>query len=121
MDQERPIEKLLRDYARKRGHEFSGPRAMHPAARRLLKEAVARRFRRTDSEAHGWGAIYTGFWTRLAWSLATLRRPLTGAGEPLIGRYSHLGKTRLPLLNLFSLTYVDKQCIGPSDDHAEPE
>jgi len=44
MDNERPIEKLLRDYAKKRRADAGEPREMHPATRRLLQGEVARQF-----------------------------------------------------------------------------
>lgn len=46
MDNERPIEKLLRHYAKKRRGDAGEPLAMHPATRRLLQGEVARQFAR---------------------------------------------------------------------------
>src|SRR6185436_17944259 len=46
MDNERPIEKLLRDYAKKRRADAGKPLEMHPATRRMLQGEVARRFPR---------------------------------------------------------------------------
>jgi hypothetical protein len=44
MDNERPIEKLLRDYAKKRRADAGEPRELHPATRRLLQGEVSRQF-----------------------------------------------------------------------------
>lgn len=44
MNDERPIEKLLRRYAQKRRAEAGAPAPLHPATRRLLQGEVARQF-----------------------------------------------------------------------------
>ncbi len=44
MNDERPIEKLLRRHARQRGEEAGAPFSLHPANRRLLQGEVARQF-----------------------------------------------------------------------------
>ncbi len=44
MNDERPIEKLLRRYAQKRGDEAGAPPELHPATRRLLQGEVARQY-----------------------------------------------------------------------------
>jgi hypothetical protein len=44
MNDERPIEKLLRRYAQKRRDETGDPLVLHPATRRLLQGEVARQF-----------------------------------------------------------------------------
>ena len=46
MEPERPIEKLLRDYAKKRRDEAGAPFEMHPATRRMLQAEVARELAR---------------------------------------------------------------------------
>src|SRR5262245_6297077 len=46
MEPERPIEKLLRDYAKKRRGEAGASFEMHPATRRLLQGEVARELTR---------------------------------------------------------------------------
>ena len=43
MEPERPIEKLLRVFAKKRRDQAGHPLEMHPATRRLLQSEVARR------------------------------------------------------------------------------
>jgi hypothetical protein len=70
MDPERPIEKVLREYARKRGEEFGAGPKLHPAARRSLQEAVVRRFQRTASAPPAWFGIFAGFWPKLGLSLS---------------------------------------------------
>ena len=45
MDNERPIEKLLRAFAKKRRDSAGAPVEMHPATRRLLQGEVARQFK----------------------------------------------------------------------------
>ena len=71
MDPERPIEKLLRDYARKRREEFGSPPEVPATSRRALNEAVARQFRCNDRAPNFAARLFSGFWPRLAWSLAT--------------------------------------------------
>ena len=44
MDNERPIEKLLRDYAKRRRADAGETLEMHPATRRILQGEVARQF-----------------------------------------------------------------------------
>ena len=50
MNDERPIEKLLRRYAQKRGDEAGPPPEMHAATRRLLQGEVARQFPKPAAE-----------------------------------------------------------------------
>ncbi|MFO1512548.1 MAG: hypothetical protein U1F83_06485 [Verrucomicrobiota bacterium] len=50
MNDERPIEKLLRRYAQKRGDEAGAPPELHPATRRMLQSEVARQFPKPASE-----------------------------------------------------------------------
>lgn len=67
---ERPIEKLLRDAARKRREETPPGFELHPATRRLLQGEVARQYpqqERSNASAFGW------LWRispRLRWGLA---------------------------------------------------
>jgi len=66
MNDERPIEKLLRRYAKKRGDEAGPPPELHPATRRLLQGEVARQFPKpggtTDPSAAGFFAMLTRRW-----------------------------------------------------------
>jgi hypothetical protein len=50
MEEERPIEKLLRRYAKKRGEERGAPAEMHPATRRMLQGEIARQFKNPQSD-----------------------------------------------------------------------
>lgn len=50
MNEERPVEKLLRRYAKKRRDGTGPAREMHPATRRLLQGEIARRFPRDRTE-----------------------------------------------------------------------
>ena len=51
MNDERPIEKLLRRAAQKRSDEAGAPPELHPANRRLLQAEVARQFPPTAAPA----------------------------------------------------------------------
>jgi hypothetical protein len=70
MNSERPIEKLLRAFARKRRDQAGQGFELHPAARRLLQGEVARRYGRAGSAPapRGWAR----FWPRVAFAAATL-------------------------------------------------
>jgi hypothetical protein len=59
MNDERPIEKLLRRYAKKRRDESGPPPELHPATRRLLQGEVARRHHPVRPAQGG------GFWALL--------------------------------------------------------
>ena len=74
MNDERPIEKLLRGYAKKRRADAGAPGELHPATRRLLQGEVARQFRQ---EAPGgvpasFARLLKGWWPRLAWAVPLL-------------------------------------------------
>lgn len=67
MNEERPIEKLLRRYAKKRRDESGPPPELHPATRRLLQGEVARQFPQTRSvERVGLWAILRARWVYAA-------------------------------------------------------
>ena len=80
MNDDRPIEKLLRRYANKRRDEAGAPVEMHPATRRLLQGEVASQFKRQNSKGKSAGrweegrrffgfAFLTDNLPRLAWAL----------------------------------------------------
>ena len=50
MNEERPIEKLLRRYAKKRRDEAGPARELHPATRRMLQSEVERQFPKPASK-----------------------------------------------------------------------
>lgn len=71
MEPERPIEKLLRTWARKRRE--AAPDAaefeLRPATRRRLHEEAARRWAGPEREPGWWFALGRRHWPRLAWGL----------------------------------------------------
>ena len=69
---ERPIEKLLRAAAKKRGDEAGAPFELHPADRRLWQGEVARQFARPQREAGSLGEIVARLWPRFAWAVGIL-------------------------------------------------
>jgi hypothetical protein len=76
MNDERPIEKLLRRYAKKRREDAAAPVELHPATRRMLQGEVARRF---SKRAHAAGAgattlaqILSDWRSRWLWALPVL-------------------------------------------------
>lgn len=65
MNDERPIEKLLRRYAKKRRDEAGAPLELHPATRRLLQREVARQLGKAGAEespSAGWLALLRAKW-----------------------------------------------------------
>ena len=73
MEPERPIEKLLRDYSRKRKQEAGAPLEVHPATRKLLQGEIARKHA-PRGRAAGPSVVWRLFqvWPRLVWGLAVL-------------------------------------------------
>ncbi len=73
MNDERPIEKLLRRYAKKRRDDDGEPLAMHPATRRLLQGEVARQFAKRsaagDERQPAWVQILIGWRAHLIWAV----------------------------------------------------
>jgi hypothetical protein len=67
MDNERPIERLLRAFAKKRRDGASEPLELHPATRRMLQGEVARQFPKKTSDGATWAQVLAGLWPRLAW------------------------------------------------------
>lgn len=59
MNEERPIEKLLRRYAKKRRDEAGPVRDLHPATRRILQSEVARQFPKPASKER---SAFEEFW-----------------------------------------------------------
>jgi type II secretory pathway pseudopilin PulG len=72
MANERPIEKLLRRYAKKRRDGAGAPAELHPAARRLLQGEVARKFKKERSEIIGPEESPVRWWPRLVYGLCAL-------------------------------------------------
>lgn len=74
MNDERPIEKLLRRYAKKRRDDAGAPVELHPATRRLLQGEVTRQFRKAapgDARA-SFTQMMKGWLPRLAWAVPLL-------------------------------------------------
>lgn len=71
MQDERPIEKLLRAFANKRRADAGPPLEMHPATRRMLLGEVARQYRQNATSA-GPSPFWRSLWPRLAWALPVL-------------------------------------------------
>jgi hypothetical protein len=68
MEPERPIEKLLRDYAKTRREQAGTPPALHPATRRMLQGEVTRQYAGRNQRAE---PVRSGaFWARFGWAMA---------------------------------------------------
>src|SRR5437867_2166137 len=72
MEPERPIEKLLRAWAKKRRGSADGNFELHPANRRLLQNEIARRFAERTASRPSVLERLAGFWPRLAIAAAVL-------------------------------------------------
>ncbi|MCU0784037.1 MAG: hypothetical protein MUF81_08320 [Verrucomicrobia bacterium] len=76
MNDERPIEKLLRRYAKKRRDDAGAPIELHPATRRLLQGEVTRQFPKRSSAGDGEATRFARvliLWRRqLIWALPVL-------------------------------------------------
>ena len=64
MNEERPIEKLLRRYAKKRRDESGPARELHPATRRALQGEVARQFPKPSSKERSAFDEFMGVFSR---------------------------------------------------------
>lgn len=72
MNEERPIEKLLRRYAKKRREEAGAPE-LHPATRRLLQGEVARQFPKPSApKKTSFVQMLKAWLPRLGWSTALI-------------------------------------------------
>ncbi|MBE0541083.1 MAG: hypothetical protein IH623_06840 [Verrucomicrobia bacterium] len=74
MENERPIEKLLRRCAKRRGEETGAPLELHPANRQVLQGEVARQYPAKSAATGGRpGALgWKNLWPRLVWALPVL-------------------------------------------------
>lgn len=74
MNEERPIEKLLRRYAKKRRDATpeSPGLEMHPATRRLLQGEVKRQFSKNAAQEKSSAPFWKIWWPRLIWALPVL-------------------------------------------------
>lgn len=62
MNEERPIEKLLRRYAKQRADEAGSPPELHPATRRMLQGEVTRQFGRPRPAGRRFWALVRTRW-----------------------------------------------------------
>src|SRR5436309_1561284 len=72
MEPERPIEKLLSAYAKKRSDEAGAPFDLHPATRRLLQGEVARKFAKEKRQPGSLLGSLAMLWPRFMWGLGML-------------------------------------------------
>src|SRR5512140_3288393 len=88
---ERPIEKLLRDAAKKRRDEAGAPMELHPATRRLLQGEVVRTFAKPGRAHRSVFEVLGQLWPRFAWGVAIfavlvvagyMLLPVPGNGKP---------------------------------------
>src|SRR6185436_11526010 len=85
MDNERPIEKLLRRYAKKRRDDSAATRLeVHPATRRMLQGEVSRQFPKLASGGAKPVVGLKTLWPRLVWALPVL--VVLGVGVWAIGQ-----------------------------------
>src|SRR5882672_320178 len=66
MEPERPVEKMLRDYAKKRREEAGAPLELHAATRRLLQGEVARRRAKNQGQPQSFAKLLLAAWPRIA-------------------------------------------------------
>ena len=92
MNDERPIEKLLRRFAKRRRADAGAPVELHPATRRLLQGEVARHFPQAGEKRKSWLAeILAGLAGRWGYTAAALAISLV-AGALLLPSLSKSGK-----------------------------
>jgi len=72
MEPERPIEKLLRAFAKKRRADAGVPLEPHPATRRMLQSEVARQFPKPAVGGAKFARVRVNWWQRLAWAVSAL-------------------------------------------------
>jgi len=72
MNDERPIEKLLRRFAKKRRDEAGAPAELHPANRRQLRAEVARQFPKAQPRAGWWTGLGLLLNRKFAYAVALL-------------------------------------------------
>lgn len=86
MNDERPIEKLLHRYAKKRRADAGAPVELHPASRRQLQGEVARQFRnaRPGRAPFSFTGLGRGWLPRLAWGLPLLALVAVGSWALLV-------------------------------------
>jgi hypothetical protein len=71
MENERPIEKLLRGWAKKRRDE-AGPMELHPVTRRQLQAEVRERYKAKQGSGQVTRQPFKPWWLNLGWAVAIL-------------------------------------------------
>lgn len=79
MSDERPIEKLLRRYAKKRREDAGAPLEMHPATRRLLRGEVARQYGKAGGEKASSSGWLAALWRRWIYATAAVSAVVVAA------------------------------------------
>src|SRR6266567_1889044 len=69
MEPERPIEKLLRAWAKKRRQDAVPPLELHPATRRMLQGEVTRKFGKAERKSGSFFEMLVALWPRFVWGL----------------------------------------------------
>ena len=91
MNDERPIEKLLRRFAKKRRDEAGAPAELHPANRRLLQAEVARQFPKAQPRAGWWAGLSLLLNRKLAFAVAVVAVIAVGTLLTLPTKKNELG------------------------------
>ena len=71
MNDERPIEKLLHRFAKKRRDEAGTPAELHPTNRRLLQAEVARQFPKAQRRKGWWTGLSLLLNRKFAYAVST--------------------------------------------------
>src|SRR5437879_4426053 len=108
MEPERPIERALRDYAKKRREESGAPLELHAATRRLLQGEVARQFGKNARAPRTFLQVLATSWPKLAW------------GVGVVGLMAVIAAIIVPALNKgenpTTLAKSDQRMLGPARD-----
>ena len=110
MNEERPIEKLLRRHAQQRRDEAGPPPELHPATRRLLQGEVARQF----PKARPTRGLAFGALLRARWVYAAACLVVVGGGAVLVRSFL------LPEPGVASLAAKDKELFFAEAVAPEP-
>ncbi len=115
MNEERPIEKLLRRYAKKRRDEAGPARELHPATRRMLQSEVERQFPKPASkERSAFDEFVAGFTRRWIYGVGMFVVLLVAAAVMLPTLSKSKGKTNLAL----NKSAIHTEAMMPSESAA---
>ncbi len=113
MNEERPIEKLLRRYAKKRRDEAGPARELHPATRRMLQSEVERQFPKPASkERSAFEEFMAAFSRRWIYAVSVLVVLMVVAAVMLPSLSKSKGKTNLALNK--SVTHTEEMVPSKS-------